>query len=99
MQSRPSTLFDASYPCRPDTVPAARHDVAAVAQAQGLTEPRVEDVRTVVSEAVTNAIVHTDGERGRIEVRVERHDAELCVIVRDDGPGMLPHRASGGLGL
>lgn len=53
------------------------------------TLEEMEDVKTAVSEAVTNAVIHGYGNGGGIiymEVRVE--EEELAVIVRDEGVGI-----------
>jgi stage II sporulation protein AB (anti-sigma F factor) len=54
----------------------------------GLTEPTLRDLRWVLTEAVTNAIVHGHGEDGRsmtVEIRCQR--GRLEVRVHDSGPG------------
>ena len=54
------------------------------------TMDELQDVKTAVSEAVTNAIIH--GYEGRVESRVEmeckREDQLLTVIVTDYGIGI-----------
>lgn len=50
----------------------------------------LEDVRTAVSEAVTNAVVHGyEGmEPGKVEMICRRQDRKLTIVVRDKGVGM-----------
>ena len=57
-----------------------------------LLDPTVEelsDVRTAVSEAVTNAIVHGYGnERGTVSMELSSEDGLLTVTVSDKGRGI-----------
>lgn len=51
----------------------------------------------VVQEALTNALKHSDAER--IDLRLGRRGERLELVVSDDGKGMCPDSATGGLGL
>lgn len=57
-----------------------------------LMDPTVEelsDVRTAVSEAVTNAIIHGYGaEKGTVYMELASDGDELTVVVRDEGRGI-----------
>ena len=60
------------------------------------------DVRLAVSEAVSNAVVHAFRDRrqpGTVSVSVSVDDAEIEIVVRDDGSGMAPRDDSPGIGL
>ena len=53
------------------------------------TLEEMEDVKTAVSEAVTNAVIHGyQGNGGIIELEVTVEGAVLTVIVRDTGTGI-----------
>ncbi|MDO5406107.1 MAG: anti-sigma F factor [Eubacteriales bacterium] len=53
------------------------------------TLEEMEDVKTAVSEAVTNAVIHGyQGNGGIIELEVTVDGAVLTVIVRDTGTGI-----------
>lgn len=67
----------------------ARVTVAAfMTQLNPLLE-EVSDVKTAVSEAVTNAIIHGyDGEEGKIRIRCRMVGAELYIEVEDQGKGI-----------
>ena len=53
------------------------------------TLEELDDVKTAVSEAVTNAVIHGyQGNGGIIYLEVERLNQELTVTVRDTGIGM-----------
>jgi serine/threonine-protein kinase RsbW/stage II sporulation protein AB (anti-sigma F factor) len=59
-------------------------------------------IGVVVSEAVTNAVLHAyrDGERpGQVHVCADLHEEGVEVTVADDGLGMRPRRDSPGIGL
>lgn len=67
----------------------ARVAVAAFASQLDPTVDEIEDVKTAVSEAVTNAIIHgyKDTE-GTIEIKAELNSNELTVVVIDYGVGI-----------
>ena len=55
-------------------------------------DPTIEqmaDIKTAVSEAVTNAIIHGyDGKFGEVEIEMEIEDRLLTVKIRDNGVGI-----------
>ncbi|MEG0368691.1 MAG: anti-sigma F factor [Hungatella sp.] len=54
------------------------------------TLEELDDVKTAVSEAVTNAIIHGyQGQRGIVYLEAQIEAQELTVIVRDLGVGIL----------
>lgn len=57
-----------------------------------LSDPTVEelsDVKTAVSEAVTNAVVHAyPGEKGFVELTLQESGGEITVTVSDTGRGI-----------
>lgn len=67
----------------------ARVAVAAFASQLDPTVEEITDVKTAVSEAVTNAIIHgyKEGE-GNIEISAELEKNELTVIITDYGCGI-----------
>ncbi len=68
----------------------ARAAAAAFAAQMNPGIEELSDIRTAVSEAVTNAIIHGYDQRCDLIVtmQMEIEDDELCVIVRDDGCGI-----------
>ena len=58
-------------------------------------------VGIVVSEAVTNVVLHAyrDGESGRVRVSASLQDTVLTLVVADDGVGISPNPDSPGLGV
>ncbi len=69
------------------SVPAARAFATGTCRSWGLAEA-AETVAIVVSELVTNAVLHA---RTDIELRLEQLDDTVRVEIHDDGPG-LPRR-------
>ena len=79
-------------PARPDSIARARNAVADDAARLGMDAACLGDLRTVVSEAVTNAILYAydEGEEGEVEVALTAERDILCLIVRDFGAGIYP---------
>ncbi len=69
----------------------ARAAAAAFAAQMNPGIEEVSDIRTAVSEAVTNAIIHGyDQDRDRIvTMQMEIEEDDLTVIVKDDGCGIM----------
>jgi serine/threonine-protein kinase RsbW len=93
-----------SLPARAENVAVARHAVAGLAEAIGMSEPKVADLKTVVTEACMNVVLHAyDDGGGALEVNATPEDGALLIKVRDYGTGIRPRadveRASLRLGL
>jgi anti-sigma regulatory factor (Ser/Thr protein kinase) len=91
-----------TLPARPENVAVVRHVLGALAEAIGLEEPVVADMRLAVTEACTNVVRHAyvDGE-GTIDVVVRPRGDAVEVIVADEGRGLgcSPDTAGPGLGM
>ena len=78
-----------SFPAKSENESLARMCVAAFAAAVDPTVADLDDVRTAVSEAVTNAIIHGyDGTDGWVGINCSLNDRELTVEVCDEGVGI-----------
>jgi len=78
-------------PARAEDVAVVRHAVAGLAEALEMDAGQVADLKTVVTEACMNTVVHAyDGEPGPMEVEAYREDGALVVAVRDRGAGIRP---------
>jgi len=78
-------------PSRADNVALVRQAFGGLADAVGISEPLLADVKTAVSEACNNVVVHAyGGEEGPLEVKVCVSGSELTVFVRDHGGGIQP---------
>lgn len=68
----------------------ARVAVAAFASQLDPTIEEITDVKTAVSEAVTNAIIHgyKDNKQGIVEIKSELNKNEITVVIIDYGCGI-----------
>jgi stage II sporulation protein AB (anti-sigma F factor) len=89
------------YPAVPDSVPRARKELSAFAMGARMTGERLEGVRLVVSEAVSNAVLHAyDREQGEIQITAAVVPGELWILIADEGSGLRAGRSENrGLGL
>ncbi|MDX6582116.1 MAG: serine/threonine-protein kinase RsbW [Solirubrobacterales bacterium] len=81
-----------SVPARAGNVPLIRHALAGLAEALEMEPSEVADLKTVVTEACMNVVVHAYGEQenGVLEVDAWPEDSCLVVSVRDYGAGIRP---------
>lgn len=67
----------------------ARMAVATFIARLDPTVGELEDIKTAVSEAVTNAIIHGyDDENGQVIIECELTDNDVTIIVKDKGVGI-----------
>jgi anti-sigma regulatory factor (Ser/Thr protein kinase) len=68
-----------------------RHAMAGLAETLGMDEQGIADLKTVVTEACMNVVVHAyDDEPGPIDVEAHKNGSGLRVVVRDYGAGIQP---------
>lgn len=80
-----------TLPAKPENVAVVRHAVAGLAEQMGMREPAIGDLKTVVTEACMNVVVHAyEGESGPLQVEAFEEDSGLTVVVRDFGGGIRP---------
>jgi anti-sigma regulatory factor (Ser/Thr protein kinase) len=80
---------------KPENIAVVRHGLAGLAEGLGAEPDLVDDIKTAVSEAVTNAVVHGYPESvGPIDVEARVSDRRLEIIVRDRGAGIQPRPLS-----
>lgn len=80
-----------TLPSRADQAAEARRVIAAAAERAGLGVEATADLKTIVTEAFTNAVEHAyGGEEGPIELSARADDGEVTVVVRDYGAGIAP---------
>jgi anti-sigma regulatory factor (Ser/Thr protein kinase) len=92
--------FSESYRAVPDSAANARSAVARFAAAAGVEGEQLERVRLVVSEAVTNAVLHAYPDTdGVVEVTAAVAEGELWVLIVDEGRGLRASSPNPGLGL
>lgn len=67
----------------------ARNAVAAFAVQCSPTLEEISDIKTAVSEAVTNAIVHAYGkDKGNVQIECKVQDNVLEIVISDIGKGI-----------
>jgi serine/threonine-protein kinase RsbW len=81
-----------SLPARAENVPIVRHALAGLAEELGMGPGEVADLKTVVTEACTNVVIHAyePGEIGPLMVSAVPGDDAIVVTVRDFGQGIRP---------
>jgi serine/threonine-protein kinase RsbW len=93
-----------TLPATAENVIVVRQAVAGLGEAIGLSPARIGDLKTVVSEACNNVVLHAyEDEAGPLEVVAEPNPGELVVQISDRGRGFRPRANEGdpslGLGL
>jgi len=93
-----------TLPATAENVIVVRQAVSGLGEALGLSSSRIADLKTVVSEACNNVVLHAYEEGpGPLEVTAEPRSGELEVQVADHGKGFRPRANDGdpslGLGL
>jgi serine/threonine-protein kinase RsbW len=74
-----------------ENVVVIRHALAGLAEEIGMDEPGLADLKTVVTEACMNVVVHAyRGQPGPLNVEAKPDADGLTVIVRDEGGGIKP---------
>ncbi len=84
--------LEMALPARAENVAVVRHALAGLGERLGMDEASLADLKTVVTEAAMNVVVHAypDEEPGLLAVAaVPEHDG-LTVEVRDYGEGIRP---------
>ncbi|HEX2129055.1 MAG TPA: ATP-binding protein [Solirubrobacterales bacterium] len=81
-----------SLPARAENVPLVRHALAGMAEELGMGPGEVADLKTVVTEACTNVVVHAyePDEVGPLMVSAAPENDAIVVTVRDYGQGIRP---------
>jgi len=83
----PERLDAFTVPSRPGNERLALARVAGTVQGRGLSDARLERLKTAVAEATMNAIEHGNGNRAEIPVEVEvtQQGDEIVVAISDQG--------------
>ena len=79
-------------PARAENVAVVRHALAGLGEHLGMDEASVADLKTVVTEAAMNVVVHAypEGAEGVLAVEAFAEGDGLTVEVRDQGMGIRP---------
>jgi anti-sigma regulatory factor (Ser/Thr protein kinase) len=81
-----------SLPAKAENVAVVRHALAGLGEQLGMDSTSIADLKTVVTEAAMNVVVHAypDGDPGLLSVEALVEDGGLTVEVRDYGMGIRP---------
>jgi anti-sigma regulatory factor (Ser/Thr protein kinase) len=105
MRSRRPTAFHEAHwqvPAKPDQISVLRREAASFGFDIGMEDDILDDLRTVVSEAATNAVLHAyGGGAGVMRMELEVRGDRLLVRLRDHGVGVSgrPAGIRNGVGL
>jgi anti-sigma regulatory factor (Ser/Thr protein kinase) len=90
---------------QPENVLLVREALSGVAEAVGVDSVDLNDIRTAVTEACNNVVLHAyEGSEGPLQVELYLGSESVEVVVRDHGTGIRPHirdeeEAALGIGL
>lgn len=79
-----------TLPAKAENVAIVRHALAGLAAAYAMEPDAIADLKTVVTEACMNVVVHAYRDDGPLEVHAWPEDDQLAVAVRDYGVGIRP---------
>lgn len=83
-------------PAKAENVAVIRHALAGLAEEIGMDESGLADLKTIVTEACMNVVVHAyQGQPGPLTVEAKPDAEGLTVVVRDEGVGIEPQADSG----
>jgi serine/threonine-protein kinase RsbW len=99
-----ATALRLTLPATAENVMVVRQAVAGLGEALGLQGSRIADLKTVVTEACNNVVLHAyDDAPGPMRVTAEPGQGELEIKIADEGHGFRPRANEGdpslGLGL
>jgi anti-sigma regulatory factor (Ser/Thr protein kinase) len=91
----PSTSgeFRLSVPAVPENVAVVRQALTGMTEALGIGPGVLADMKTAVSEACNNVVLHAYVDGGPVEVSAVAHNGDVAVTVRDYGRGITPDEA------
>ena len=82
-------------PNRAENVSLVREMLNGLADALDLDRTRLDDIKTAVSEACNNVVLHAyDGAEGPMELNVHLNDESIEIVVIDSGGGIRPRPPS-----
>jgi serine/threonine-protein kinase RsbW len=91
----PSTSgeFRLSLPAVPENVAVVRQALTGMTETLGIGQGVLADMKTAVSEACNNVVLHAYEEGGPVEVFAVARNGDVAVSVRDHGRGITPEEA------
>lgn len=100
MEMKADNAMEVIFDAKSENESFARVTAAAFCTRLDPTVEEIADIKTAVSEAVTNSIVHGyEGIEGKITLKVSLVGQEVRIEVHDDGIGIEKCRAGNGAAL
>ena len=97
---KPPPELQLALPARAENVIVVRQAAAGLGEAVGLDPQRVDDLKTVITEACNNVVIHAyDDEPGPLVVTAASDGDEVEITITDHGRGFQPRAADGELSL
>ena len=90
MRRSSTNICEISFPAMSENEAFARMAASAFVMPENPTLEEISDIKTAISEAVTNAILHgynQDG-KGLVHMRFEREENTFTFIISDEGVGI-----------
>ena len=88
--------FELTLPATAENVMVVRQAIAGLGEALGLPGSRIADLKTVITEACNNVVLHAyEDEPGPLHVSAVPHQNELEVTGRRRGTRLPPPRERG----
>jgi serine/threonine-protein kinase RsbW len=89
--SDPPSIVTLELPSIPENLTLVRGMLGGVAELLAMDPELLDDLKTAVSEAANNVVMHAyGGEPGPLKVKLFVTDEGIEVVVRDEGVGMSP---------
>ncbi|RAL26510.1 anti-sigma F factor [Thermoflavimicrobium daqui] len=83
-------FMELKFPSRSENEAFARVAVASFVSQLDPTMEELTDIKTVVSEAVTNAVIHGyENQEGMIYIRAEIDGSRISIQITDQGTGIM----------
>jgi serine/threonine-protein kinase RsbW len=88
-----SGVFRLSLPAVAENVAVVRQALTGMTEALGIGPGVLADMKTAVSEACNNVVLHAYEDGGPVEVFAVARNGDVAVTVRDHGRGITPEEA------
>lgn len=88
-----SGMFRLSLPAVAENVAVVRQALTGMTEALGIGPGVLADMKTAVSEACNNVVLHAYEDGGPVEVFAVARNGDVAVTVRDHGRGIKPEEA------
>lgn len=79
--------IELKLPAKKEYISIVRYAAMAYANEMGFDLDKIEDIKLVISEAVNNAVIHSELEDSLISVSFAHDRAKLLIEVEDTGKG------------